>query len=191
MDIEKSVEAKELKMRIQSFTPEWQEKTEDCIRDIIRTQRNDSTAEAKPRYKDIAKNCQRVPEEDFKIAIDENTGMVTGTIGLRFLRNGVGQLIRFGVRPAFEGKGIGSQLFNDLMDFAKTNQYKKIYLTTEADDGHAKARGVYERRDFTRTNLGDMPKEDLDLILAGDDNIKHIEEGKTLIYKLQLEQKGN
>lgn len=178
------------RIKIRSFTPEWQKKTEDCIREIIRTQRNNPAVEVKSRYKDIAKYCQRFPNEDFKIAVVEDTNIVSGTVGLRFLKDGVGQLIRFGVRPAFESKGIGSRLFNELMDFAKANHYKEIYLTTEADPEHVKARGMYERRSFKRINPKDMQKEDMELLLSGDDILKHIEDGKTLIYKLELEVKS-
>jgi ribosomal protein S18 acetylase RimI-like enzyme len=118
--------------------------------------------------------------------VDETTNIVVGTMGLRFIKPGVGQLIRFGVRPGFEGKGIGSRLYEDLMAFAKTNQYKEIYLTTESDEEHAKARGMYERRGFKKIGLNDLPKDNEDYF--SDDNIKKIEEGKTLIYKLELEK---
>jgi len=176
------------KIRIQSFASKWQESTEECIKEVIRTQRNDPNAEVKPRYNDIQKNCQRFPNEDFKIAVDEETDEVVGTIGIRFLKEGIGQLIRFSVRPAFEGKGIGSQLYDELMSYAKANSYREIYLTTGASLTHAKARGMYEKRGFKRLSFDDLSEDTKDLILSGDDNIKHIEEGKTLIYKLELEK---
>ena len=180
----------EPRIRIQSLTPELEESTEDCIREIIRAQRNDPAAEPKAQYRAgaIGKSCQRFPNEDFKVAVDEDANMVVGTIRLRHLKEGVGQLMRFGVRPTFEGKGIGSQLYNDIVNFAKANQYKQIYLTTEGNDAHKKALGMYERRGFKQMNLADVPKEDLKLFLSGDDNLEHIQEGKTVIYKLELEQ---
>ena len=188
MGAEKSVAEGELpKTKIQSFEPKYQESTEDCIREVRRTQYNDPKADVKPRYKNIHENCQRFPNEDFLIAIDEPTDKVVGTVGLRFIKDGVGKLIRLSVRPGFEGQGIGSRLINELMAFAKANQYKEVYLSTETDDEHTKARGMYERRDFRKVVPSDLPKDTMDLLLDGDDNITKIEEGKTVIYKLDLE----
>ena len=118
---DKAENSEQLKVKIQSFDEKYQESAEDCIREVRRTQYNDPAADVKPRYKDIHKNCQRYPNEDFWIAVDEATDKVVGTVGLRFLKEGVGKFIRLSVRPAFEGKGIGSQLINQLMAFAKAN----------------------------------------------------------------------
>jgi len=135
METEKSMSENEKpKAKIQSFEPKYQESTEDCIREVRRTQYNDPKADVKPRYKNIHENCQRFPNEDFLIAIDEPTDKVVGTVGLRFIKDGVGKLIRLSVRPGFEGQGIGSRLINELMAFAKANQYKEVYLSTETDD---------------------------------------------------------
>ena len=182
-------EPTEPQVRIQSFEEKYQESAEDCIREVIRKQRNDPKAEAKPRYKKIHENCQRFSNEDFWIAVDEATDGVIGTVGLRFLKDGVGQFIRLSVRPGFESQGIGSRLIEELMDFAKTNQYKEIYLSTESDEEHTKARGMYERRNFNRLKPNEVPDDIMDLLLSGDDNVEHIKEGKTLIYKLKLEPK--
>ena len=141
--------------------------------------------------KGIKENFQRFPYEDFFIALDAQETQVVGNVGLRFVKEEadqtrIGQLRRFNVRPSFEGKEIGSRLLNHLFDFARANNYKEIYLTTESDDQHARARGMYERRGFKNVKPEEMPEDDLNLILTGDDNLKHIKEGKTLIYKLEL-----
>lgn len=191
-------EPTEPQVKIQSFTPEWQESTIDCIGETRRIQYSDPTGFVKTIYKEgIAKNFQRFPYEDFFIALDPEAQQVVGNIGLRFVKEEtdqarIGQLRRFNVRPNFEGKGIGSQLLNHSLDFAKANDYKEIYLTTESDREHERARGMYERRGFKKVELEKMPKDDLNLILTSDDNlkeIKNIKEGKTLIYKLNLEPK--
>jgi len=181
------IDPSEPQARIQSFEEKYQNSAEECIRDTIRNQRNNPKAEVRPRYKKIHENCQRYPNEDFWIAVDDATDKVVGTVGLRFLKDGVGQFIRLSVRPGFENKGVGSELINQLMNFARAYQYKEIYLTTESSADHEKARGMYERRDFKRIGLGDLQDDTRDLLLAGDDNVQHIESGKTLIYKLQLE----
>ncbi len=191
-------EPTEPQVKIQSFTPEWQESTIDCIGEVRRTQYNDPTGFVKAIYKEgIAKNFQRFPYEDFFVALDPEAQQVVGNIGLRFVKEKtdqtrIGQLRRFNVRPSFEGKEIGSRLLNHSLDFARANNYKEIYLTTEFDKEHERARGMYERRGFKRVKPEEMPKDDLNLILTGgDDNLDKIKEGKTLIYKLDLEPQQN
>ena len=187
-------EPAEPQVSIQSFTPEWQDSTIDCIAEVRRAQYNDPTGFVKPIYKEgTAKNFQRFPYEDFFIALDQEGQQVVGNIGLRFVKEEedktrIGQLRRFNVRPTFEGKGIGSRLLNRSLDFAKENNYREIYLTTECDKEHERARGMYEGQGFKRVASEEMSPDDLNLILTGDvdDNLKNIKEGKTLIYKLKL-----
>ena len=68
-----SAEDENPKTRIHSFEEKYQASAEDCIREVRRRQYNDPKADVKPRYKDIHKNCQRFPNEDFLIAVDEPT----------------------------------------------------------------------------------------------------------------------
>jgi len=187
MGIEKSAEVRERRVKIRPFDERYQESAYEFIREIRREALNDPNADARPRYKDIHGNCQRFDNENFWIAIDEDADKVVGTVGLRFLKDGVGQLIRMGVKSSFRERGIASRLIGELLLFATKKQYKEIYLTTEIDEAHRKAREMYENKfTFKRVGLAEISQEINSLLLA-DYNIKAIEEGKTLIYKLELE----
>jgi|SRR3989344_8843180 len=194
MERESSAEEGERpQVRIQSFTPEWQESTIDCIGEVKRIQYNDPTGYVKPIYKEgIAKNFQRFPYEDFFIALDPEAQQVVGNVGLRFVKEEadqtrIGQLRRFNVRPSFEGRGIGSRLLNHSLDFARANHYKEIYLTTASDEEHKRVARMYERWGFQKLDVDSIDKDIQDVLVGDKDNGEYYKSGKGLIYKLELE----
>lgn len=58
--------------------------------------------------------------------IDGNT--VYGTVALMPVKTGVFELTKMAVLPVARGKGIGQQLMNHCIQFAKDNQIKKLIL---------------------------------------------------------------
>ena len=189
MGIENSAEG-EPGVKIQPFDEKYQESAYEFIREIRREALNDPNADARPRYKDIHGNCQRFDNENFWIAVDQASDKVVGTVGLRFVKDRVGQLIRMGVEKSFRERGVASRLMNELLSFAREKQYEEIYLTTESDQAHRNARAMYENKyGFKTIKPTEIPQkitQEISPFLFVDDNLKKIEEGKTLIYKLHL-----
>jgi len=187
MKTENSTEFKEFPVKIQSFEEKYQESAYECIVEMKKEVTEGREDKPKERYKNIRENCQRSDKEDFWIAVDENTDKVVGTVGLRFLKDGVGQLIRMGVRSSSRNQGVGHHLIDELMSFAKDKKYKEIYLTTEADDYHKNARDLYESYDFKQAKFDDL-SEDTRALVLDKSEVAGAKEGKTIIYKLELEK---
>ncbi len=60
------------------------------------------------------------------------------------------------VHENFRGQGIGSQLFDQLFEWAKVNKYKAIHL--DVIDENPKAKALYERLGFIKTSYEKIPR---------------------------------
>ena len=54
------------------------------------------------------------------------------------------------VRPEYKKKGIGSMLYQKMMDSMKAEGFQYVSVTTGLDDAHAPARKAYERAGFQK-----------------------------------------
>ncbi len=81
------------------------------------------------------------------IILAEYADKIVGTVGLRFLSDGVAEMKRMFVYPQYHGLGIGSALMLRFIDQAKALGYRSIKLDTipELD----KAIKLYEKHGFT------------------------------------------
>jgi molybdopterin-guanine dinucleotide biosynthesis protein A/predicted GNAT family acetyltransferase len=83
-------------------------------------------------------------------------GDVVGTIALRELGDGVLELKRMYLRPAYRGRGLGSRLLTTAVDWARTHGARAIRLDTTED--MRAARRLYEAAGFARVP-GDAPRQ--------------------------------
>jgi len=58
---------------------------------------------------------------------------LVGTIALRTLSEGVGEMKRLYLLPAYQGKGLGGMLFDTALRYAKESGYQRIRADTEYD----------------------------------------------------------
>lgn len=94
-------------------------------------------------YSDIKEN--RI---DFIVARNESS--IIGCIGLEKYGN-EGLLRSFAVDPSLQKKGIGKDIFKQLMEYASTNQIKTLHLLTNT------AEDFFSRNGFRIANRKDAP----------------------------------
>jgi ribosomal protein S18 acetylase RimI-like enzyme len=104
---------------------------------------------------------------NFWIAVENEE--VVGTIGLRNYGNNRGYLKRFYVDKNFRGTGLAQKLLATLVDFAKENNYKEIFLGTS--EKMIAANKFYLKMGFKR--IDSLP---IDILNPGD----------TVFYKTSL-----
>ncbi|MFA5021959.1 MAG: GNAT family N-acetyltransferase [Patescibacteria group bacterium] len=99
----------------------------------------------RPDLWQIAKTYQTA-KGNFWLALD--TSDVVGTIALQDCGDGRGYLRRMYVRKEYRSKGLGSKLLSVVLNFAKNNHYKKIYLATT--DAMTQANKFYCKNGFKK-----------------------------------------
>ena len=67
---------------------------------------------------------------DGRLLLTFDNGQLTGCIALRKIADDVCEMKRLFVRPAFQGKGLGRQLVNAIIDEARTIGYQRMRLDT-------------------------------------------------------------
>jgi len=82
----------------------------------------------------------------FLVALED--GVVVGTGAIRRLDDRTCELKRLWLLPAYQGRGIGYRLIQQLFDFARAAGYRVIRLDTDARQ--ARALRFYERLGFRR-----------------------------------------
>lgn len=110
----------------------------------------------RPDIRNIPEHYQKIESEDFWVALDES-GNVVGTIGLSDYGKGDGILERFNVKEGLRGKGIGTKLYSQLMDFAETHKYKRIFLGTS--ERRKEALEFYKKRGFEELPKNQIPEQ--------------------------------
>ena len=68
------------------------------------------------------------PGGGFLVVEDAGVGVVVGCVGVRPLRDGVAEMKRLYVRPAFQGRGHGKGLISAGVDLARTLGYRAMML---------------------------------------------------------------
>jgi len=92
----------------------------------------------------------------------EKNGKVEGSIALQHRSNTSAQLRFFYLSSALRGLGIGKNLMNNIMSFAKKTKYNHIYLWTHK--GLDSAQMIYAKNGFkmTETKIHSLWKENLE-----------------------------
>ena len=90
------------------------------------------------------------PTHNGCMLLAELSGDIVGTVGLRFLSEGVAEMKRMFVLPDFQGQGIGNTLMLSFIEKARELGYTSIKLDTipELD----KAIELYKKHRFTLTD---------------------------------------
>lgn len=142
---------------IQTYSPAYQQKVIDLILPI---QRNEFgipiTLEAQPDLVNIPSFYQK-DAGNFWVAIIENT--VVATIALSDIGNNRGALRKMFVHQGYRGKewGVGQQLLNTLLEWARQNNLKEILLGTT--EKFIAAQRFYEKNGFEEIDKQLLPKE--------------------------------
>ena len=77
----------------------------------------------------VLKNCkEEIIDKDGYIFFAINDSSVVGTMALIPRENGVYELNKMAVNKELRGNGIGNQLINFIIDFAKNKRYKSVIL---------------------------------------------------------------
>jgi ribosomal-protein-alanine N-acetyltransferase len=90
------------------------------------------------------------PETRHYVVAEVDGGLLAGYAGLCAVA-GEGDVQTIGVRPVFEGQGIGSALLTSLLEEAATRGCEAVYLEVRADNGRAQK--LYERFGFERIGV--------------------------------------
>lgn len=84
---------------------------------------------------------------------------LAGSIGLMDYGNGIGLLKKFFVYETYRGKPhhLGQKLYSQLIEFARTHNFKEIILDTPKNTD--RAHGFYEKAGFVKIDQEDLPVE--------------------------------
>lgn len=141
---------------IQVYLPKYQEQIVNLILDI---QQNEFTVpitlKEQPDLLTIS-NFYQQGKGNFWLAVNNDT--VVGTIALLDIGNNQAALRKMFVHRDYRGKdiGIGQQLLNTLLDWAKTQAITAVYLGTT--DIYKAAHRFYEKNGFIETTKAELPK---------------------------------
>jgi N-acetylglutamate synthase-like GNAT family acetyltransferase len=134
----------------------YQDKYKDAVIELIseiKEKEFGNPRKNRPDLLNIKEFYQKTGRGNFWLALED--GKPVGTIGLYELSPDVGYFVRFYVDKNYRRKGIGTRLLSTLTEFAKKNNYKKLFLTTSSD--REAANKFFVKMGFTR--VYSSPKE--------------------------------
>jgi len=117
-------------MEIITYSDKYKKPTIELIFDIVENEFGRHSKSGRPELYKITEVYQN-NGGNFWLAIDNEK--VISTIGLRNCGEKKGYLERFYVDKKFRRKGIGYKLLTVLLEFAKNNGYREIFLSTWED----------------------------------------------------------
>lgn len=117
-------------MEIITYYDRYRTAVRDLIFEIAENELHHHSKNGRPDLSNI-KEIYQTERGNFWLALD--SGKLIGTIGLREMGRGIGHFTRFYVDKNYRRKGIGSKLYFTLIEFAKKNNYEKIFLATASD----------------------------------------------------------
>jgi GNAT superfamily N-acetyltransferase len=133
-------------MEIITYQDKYKEAVRALIIEIKEKEFGHRSKSGMPDLSNIKKVYQKTGRGNFWIASEK--GKPVGTVGLYEVSPNVGYFVRFYVDKNYRRKGIGSKLFFTLTEFAKKNNYRKLFLTTSSDQEAANK--FYIKMGFTR-----------------------------------------
>jgi ribosomal protein S18 acetylase RimI-like enzyme len=87
--------------------------------------------------------------EWFRVVESVETGAVVGFITFRIdAANSMGIIGNNAVAPGAQGRGIGTMMYDDVLERFRAHGLKYASVTTGLDEGHAPARRAYEKAGF-------------------------------------------
>ncbi|PWT95959.1 MAG: GNAT family N-acetyltransferase [Bacteroidetes bacterium] len=143
------------KIEITSFRSLYKEQVIQLILDIQRNEfKVPITLQDQPDLENVEAFYQ-AKKGNFWVANDE--GKVVGTVALLDVGNNIGALRKMFVRDKYRGKeiGVGQQLLDTLLEWAKRNNFERILLGTT--ERMRAASRFYEKNGFIKTARKDLP----------------------------------
>jgi ribosomal protein S18 acetylase RimI-like enzyme len=117
-------------VEIMQYSDEYKDEVVKLIFEISENELRHRSRSGRPDLQKIKEVYQK-NKGNFWVALEESK--VVGTIALKDMGDNRGDLWRFYVRKDLRMMGVGQRLFATLMDFAKQNGYKEIFLSTHHD----------------------------------------------------------
>jgi len=111
----------------------------------------------RPDIYNIPETYQKDPKSNFWLALEDEK--VVGTIALQNEGENIGYIRRLAVVKNMRKQGVGKQLLETLMEYAKEHSYKKIYVGIAAEN--TGARHFYKKNDFRENAI--IPQKVIDL----------------------------
>ena len=155
-------------MEIITYTDKYKEQTIELIFDILENEFGHHSKSGRPDLYRIPQEYQ-ISNGNFWLAIDGED--VVGTVALRDCGDNQGFLERMYVKKELRRAGVGGKLFSTLLDFAKTKNYKEIFLSTWKDT--ISANNFYIKNGFQR--IESLPE-----------SIANRSSSDNIFYKLEL-----
>ncbi len=125
---------KEPEVEITEYSDKYKDAVMELVFEIAENELGHHSASGRPDLQKIKEVYQK-DRGNFWVAL--KAGEIVGTIALKDMGEGRGDLWRFYVKGNLRERGIGHKLFFALMDFAENNGYKEIFLSTRKDQGAA------------------------------------------------------
>ena len=132
-------------MKIITYSDKYREATIKLIFDILEDELGRHSKSGRPDLYNIPQVYQK-NKGNFWIAVDDKR--VVGTVGLSDHGRQRGYLERMYVDKEYRRKGLGKKLLSYLLKFAKSNGYKKIFLSTW--EGMVAANNFYIKNGFLK-----------------------------------------
>src|SRR3989338_4148469 len=126
-----------------TYTDKYKDQTIKFILSILEDEFG-YTGVGRPDLYDIANVYQKDSKSNFWLATSENE--LVGTIAIKNYRNGRGFLKRMYVKKEMRSKGIGQQLADVMLKFAKNSDYRIIFASTVEE--FVSARNFYKKNGF-------------------------------------------
>jgi GNAT superfamily N-acetyltransferase len=94
---------------------------------------------------------QTIARDGMRTWVADEDGQVAGFVSAAVVdpRRLIGEIAMLAVDPASQHRGIGAELTEVATDWLRESGMRVAFLDTGGDEGHAPARRVYERADFT------------------------------------------
>lgn len=143
-----------MEVKIISYEEAYKDQVIELIFNILENEFGHHGKSGRPDVKNISEHYQKDPLSNFWVAIGENNEVI-GTIALSDVGEGMGYLQRLMVKKEFRRDGVGRKLLEHLLNFAKSTDYKEIYLSTSED--MIDANRFYLKNGFIR--IDSLPEE--------------------------------
>jgi N-acetylglutamate synthase-like GNAT family acetyltransferase len=140
---------------IQTYLPQYQNQIINLILDIQHEFNVPIPLEEQPGLLKIH-DFYQLGKGNFWMAVDHDT--VVGTMALLDIGNNQGAIQKCFVHKDYRGKemGVGQRLLDTVLDWAKSQSIRAIYLgTTEV---YKAAHRFYEKNGFREISLAELPK---------------------------------
>ena len=151
MNSETELQEAEPEIKIEIYSDKYKEAAKELILGILNEEFG-SDGKTRPDLENVPEVYQK-NKGNFWVALDGEK--LIGTTALIDCGEGRGLLKRMYVDKDFRGKGVAAELLNTLLEFAKANEYKQIFLETMKST--IPANKFYQKHNFQE--IPSLPKD--------------------------------